>query len=336
MFAIIGALLLGVVLGAGKLSDHLVVRWPAWLFVEFFRAVPLLLVIIATWFAIGAQPGTNAFLALVLGLILYNGAVFAEIFRAGINAVPSGQAEAAYAIGMRKTMVMRIILIPQAVKIMLPSLISQAIVALKDTSLGYAVLAPGLTYAGQGDLPHLQQHDPDGLRRRGDLHRAQPGAELAGHAGAEEVRGREDREPVERRRWHGRPVGRYFFGTTHRLMVPCTVTVPSEVTALTDTGTSGAAAQLATVVSAMQVRSVVGLGQVLHLHALGQPAHVRRAGGLGQQAHGGLQPVARRDRVHGADVVLGRAALGHDDLTQVRPSSPAPGCAPRRSTGPSG
>lgn len=149
VFAIIGALILGVVLGAGKLSDHLVVRWPAWLFVEFFRAVPLLLVIIATWFAIGAQPGTNAFLALVLGLILYNGAVFAEIFRAGINAVPAGQAEAAYAIGMRKTMVMRVIQIPQAVKIMLPSLISQAIVALKDTSLGYAVLAPGLTYASK-------------------------------------------------------------------------------------------------------------------------------------------------------------------------------------------
>ncbi|MGB9012721.1 MAG: amino acid ABC transporter permease [Aeromicrobium sp.] len=149
VFAIIGALLLGVVLGAGKLSDHLIVRWPAWLFVEFFRAVPLLLVIIATWFAIGARPGANAFLALVLGLILYNAAVFAEIFRAGINAVPRGQSEAAYAIGMRKTMVMRVILIPQAVKIMLPSLISQAIVALKDTSLGYAVLAPGLTLAGK-------------------------------------------------------------------------------------------------------------------------------------------------------------------------------------------
>lgn len=147
--AIVGALLIGVVLGAGKLSDHRAMRWPTWLFVEFFRAVPLLLVIIVTWYAIGAQPGRNAFTALVLGLILYNSAVFAEIFRAGINAVPSGQAEAAYAIGMRKTMVMRIILIPQAVKIMLPSLISQAIVALKDTSLGYAVLAPGLTYASK-------------------------------------------------------------------------------------------------------------------------------------------------------------------------------------------
>lgn len=149
VFAIIGALVFGVIFGVGKLSDHRAPRWISWLVVEFFRAVPLLMVIVATWFAIGPQSGANAFQALVLGLILYNGAVFAEIFRAGINAVPKGQSEAAYAIGMNKSMVMRIVLIPQAVKIMLPALISQAIVALKDTSLGYAVLAPGLTYAGK-------------------------------------------------------------------------------------------------------------------------------------------------------------------------------------------
>ena len=148
-FAIIGALVLGVLLGTGKLSDHRWLRWPSWLVVEFFRAVPLLMVIIATWYFFDAQPGPRAFWSLVIGLILYNGAVFAEIFRAGINALPRGQSEAAYAIGMRKTAVMRVVLVPQAVKIMLPSLISQAIVALKDTSLGYAILAPGLTYAGK-------------------------------------------------------------------------------------------------------------------------------------------------------------------------------------------
>lgn len=149
VFAIVGALLLGAILGVGKLSDHRLLRWPAWLVVEFFRAVPLLLLIIATWYFLGASPGTEAFLALVAGLVLYNGAVFAEIFRAGINAVPKGQSEAAYAIGMRKSMVMRIVLIPQAIKIMLPALISQAIVALKDTSLGYAILAVGLTTNGK-------------------------------------------------------------------------------------------------------------------------------------------------------------------------------------------
>jgi glutamate transport system permease protein len=85
----------------------------------------------------------------VVGLWLYNGSVLAEIFRAGINALPKGQSEAAYALGLRKTAVMKLILLPQAVKIMLPAIISQSIVALKDTSLGYAVLAPGLTYAGK-------------------------------------------------------------------------------------------------------------------------------------------------------------------------------------------
>ena len=150
VFAIAGALALGAVLGIGKLSEHRLLRWPAWSVVEFFRATPLLLVIIATWyFVLGAKPGTPAFLALVIGLVLYNGAVFAEIFRAGINAVPKGQSEAAYAIGMRKSLVMRVVLVPQAVKIMLPALISQAVVALKDTSLGYAITAPGLTIAGK-------------------------------------------------------------------------------------------------------------------------------------------------------------------------------------------
>jgi glutamate transport system permease protein len=86
---------------------------------------------------------------LVLGLILYNGSVLAEVFRAGINAVPSGQAEAGYALGLAKGAVTRIILLPQAVKIMFPSIISQCIVVLKDTSLGYAILAPGLTVAGR-------------------------------------------------------------------------------------------------------------------------------------------------------------------------------------------
>ena len=80
-----------------------------------------------------------------MALTLYNGSVLAEVFRAGVNAVPSGQAEAAYAIGLRKNQVMRLVLLPQAVKIMLPSIISQMVVALKDTSLGYYILAPGLT-----------------------------------------------------------------------------------------------------------------------------------------------------------------------------------------------
>jgi len=147
VLAIAGAVVFGVIFGVGKLSDHAVMRLPCWVVVEFFRAVPLLLLIIFIWAFQGYPRGT--ILPLVIGLILYNGSVLAEIFRAGINAVPKGQSEASYAIGMRKNQVMRIVLLPQAIKIMLPAIISQCIVALKDTSLGYAILAPGLTYAGR-------------------------------------------------------------------------------------------------------------------------------------------------------------------------------------------
>lgn len=145
--AIAGAVVFGVIFGVGKLSDHALIRWPSWVVVEYFRAVPLLLLIIFAWTLQGNPLGT--IVPLVVGLILYNGAVLAEVFRAGINAVPLGQSEAAAAIGMRKSQIMRIVLLPQAVKIMLPAIISQCIVALKDTSLGYVILCPGLTFVGR-------------------------------------------------------------------------------------------------------------------------------------------------------------------------------------------
>lgn len=143
--AILGAVVLGFVLGVGKMSDHGWVRWPAWAVVEFFRAMPVLLLMVFLWYLIGINRDGASYWAVVLALTLYNGAVLAEVLRAGVNAVPKGQSEAAYAIGMRKTQVMNIVLMPQAVKIMLPALISQCVVALKDTALGFAVSSPGLT-----------------------------------------------------------------------------------------------------------------------------------------------------------------------------------------------
>ena len=146
-YAVVFAVVYGLIFATAKLSDHAWISWPAWLVVEFFRAVPLLLLI----FALASLyiPPLTAFWCLVIGLTLYNGSVLAEVFRAGINAVPKGQSEAAYAIGLRKTQVTTIVLLPQASRIMLPSIISQCIVVLKDTSLGFAILAPGLTSAGR-------------------------------------------------------------------------------------------------------------------------------------------------------------------------------------------
>ena len=144
--AIIGAVVFGLIFGIGKLSDRRWVSIPSALVVEFFRAVPVLLLMVLVFFSYGITRGdSGAYWSVVIALTVYNGAVLAEVFRAGINAVPKGQAEAAYAIGLRKGQVTNLILLPQAVKIMLPAIISQCVVALKDTSLGYAVAAPGLT-----------------------------------------------------------------------------------------------------------------------------------------------------------------------------------------------
>ena len=149
-FSIIFAVVFGLVFGVAKLSDRAWIQRPAWLVVEFFRAVPVLLLMVFAFYmlAIGDGP-LSSFWCVVIALTLYNGSVLAEVFRAGINAVPRGQAEAAYAIGMRKSQVMSSVLLPQAVKIMLPAIISQMVVALKDTSLGYYILAPGLTAVGK-------------------------------------------------------------------------------------------------------------------------------------------------------------------------------------------
>ena len=140
--AIALAVAFGALFAAGRLSDHAAVRWPSIVVIEFFRAVPLLLLIFFLFLGFGGPLGT--FWALVLGLMLYNGSVLAEIFRAGILSVPRGQSEAGYAIGMRKSQVMRLILAPQAVRSMLPAIISQCVVALKDTALGFIIGAPGI------------------------------------------------------------------------------------------------------------------------------------------------------------------------------------------------
>lgn len=143
--SIVFAVVFGLLFGVGKLSEHAFIRWPCWLVVEFFRAVPVLILMIFVFYWLSIGGGIERIWCVVIALTVYNGAVLAEVFRAGINAVPKGQVEAAYALGMRKTQVMTTIQLPQAVKIMLPALISQCVVALKDTSLGYYIIAPGLT-----------------------------------------------------------------------------------------------------------------------------------------------------------------------------------------------
>ncbi|MEP6561414.1 MAG: amino acid ABC transporter permease [Nakamurella sp.] len=135
--SVIIALPVGALLGVARLSDHGWVRWPAAVIVEFFRSVPVIILMLFAfqlWFAVLGV--SSPFAAVVIGLVLYNGSVLAEVVRAGISAVPKGQTEAALAIGLNKTQLMTIVLLPQALTTMLPAVVSQLVVVVKDTALG--------------------------------------------------------------------------------------------------------------------------------------------------------------------------------------------------------
>lgn len=139
--AAIFSLMLGVLLAFGRLSDRKWISLPCYGFTELFRAVPLLILMMIVYYGlptVGVQ-GITPFTAVVAGLVLYNGSVLAEVFRAGIESLPRGQSEAGYAIGLTKQVVMTSILLPQAVRSMLPVIISQLVVILKDTALGFIV-----------------------------------------------------------------------------------------------------------------------------------------------------------------------------------------------------
>jgi glutamate transport system permease protein len=141
--SILLALVLGFLLGVGRLSAHPAIRWTCAVIVEFFRAVPVLIMMIFAYFLFALYdvfPAKNLALAgVITALTLYNGAVIAEIVRAGVNALPRGQREAAFSLGLRWGQTMRSILLPQAVTSMLPVLISQMVVVLKDTAIGYQI-----------------------------------------------------------------------------------------------------------------------------------------------------------------------------------------------------
>lgn len=179
------ALAFGVVFGLARLSDHWWIRVPAGVVVEFFRAIPLLILIFLAFFipnkispaiadsqfgtfqrvvvenflfvfGVEINAGTvtvSAFAAVVFGLMMYNGSVLAEVVRAGVQSIPKGQSEAAYSIGLRKNGVMRLVLLPQAITVMMPAIVSQLVVLLKDTALGFIIAYPELLSAGFNQIP---------------------------------------------------------------------------------------------------------------------------------------------------------------------------------------
>ena len=150
---------LGLIMALGRLSASPLLRVPATAYIEFFRAVPVLLVIYAFMFALpqyGINPSVYYKLAIPIGLC--TSAVLAEVFRAGVLAIPRGQNEAGLAVGLTDGQSFRTVVFPQALRVIVPALVAQAVIVVKDTAFGYVVSYPELQQsarvlvANTGDL----------------------------------------------------------------------------------------------------------------------------------------------------------------------------------------
>src|SRR5262250_822220 len=149
--AILLGFLLGIFVGLARLAAARWVRVPATLYVEFFRGVPLVMVIFWIWFIIPQVlrlPVPEYGVALT-AFVIFEAAYFGEIVRAGVQSVPRGQVEAATALGLTTTKTMTYVILPQALKNMVPSLVTQMIVLFKDTSLASIIGYVDLTKAAQ-------------------------------------------------------------------------------------------------------------------------------------------------------------------------------------------
>ncbi|WP_114854569.1 amino acid ABC transporter permease [Brachybacterium sp. YJGR34] len=145
--AVFTAMIFGLVFGFLRLAPFAIVRGASSVVVEFFRAVPVLVMMFFLYFFLSRQvaptgliaSADSAYFAVIIGLTLYNGAVIAELIRSGVRSLPRGQREAAAALGMTSSQSLRIVEVPQALTAMLPSLLSQFVVILKDSALGFLI-----------------------------------------------------------------------------------------------------------------------------------------------------------------------------------------------------
>ncbi|HEY7317326.1 MAG TPA: amino acid ABC transporter permease [Candidatus Binatia bacterium] len=149
--AIILGFVLGVFVGMGRLARSRWVHIPATLYVELFRGVPLVMVIFWFWFIIPVVIGKSLpeYSIALAAFVIFEAAYFGEIVRAGIQSVPRGQAEAATATGLTRAQAMRHVILPQALRNMIPALVTQSIVLFKDTSLASIIGYVDLTKAAQ-------------------------------------------------------------------------------------------------------------------------------------------------------------------------------------------
>lgn len=152
LFATLGSVVFGIVFGVGRLSHIRPIRWISGVVVEFFRAVPVLLMMIFFYLFFSAQAQwitDRPFAAVVVALVLYNGSVIAELVRSGVGNLPKGQGEAGLAVGLTLGQTLRSVQLPQALVAMLPAMVSQLVVVLKDSALGQLILYPELLRSAQ-------------------------------------------------------------------------------------------------------------------------------------------------------------------------------------------
>ncbi|WP_316977813.1 amino acid ABC transporter permease [Shumkonia mesophila] len=145
-----GSIVLGTILALMRLSGIRPLEWIGAIWVNFFRSLPLLLVIFWFYFLVPliAQRQVDAFQSALVGFVLFEAAYYCEIMRSGIQSISRGQAWAGYALGLRYSQTMRFIVLPQAFRNMLPVLLTQTIILFQDTSLVFVVgLADFMTSA---------------------------------------------------------------------------------------------------------------------------------------------------------------------------------------------
>lgn len=153
VISVLASSVIGLLLGVGRLSHVKLISWGSGVIVEFFRSVPVLMMMVFSYYAYlstGLFSGDLlSLMGVVTGLTVYNSCVMAELVRAGVHGLPSGQLEAGQAIGLLHGQVLRSILLPQAISAMMPSLVSQLVIILKDTALGYMITYPELLRSAQ-------------------------------------------------------------------------------------------------------------------------------------------------------------------------------------------
>lgn len=146
--AVVLSIIAGILLGLGRLAPNVIVRAVCGVFVEFFRAVPVLMMMLFAYFfglyVLQITGMAGLFFGVVAGLFFYNASVIAELVRSGVGSLPRGQREAGLAIGMTEVQTLFTVQLPQAITAMLPSIVSQLVVILKDTALGTWITASDL------------------------------------------------------------------------------------------------------------------------------------------------------------------------------------------------